>query len=321
MPHIRTSLLSAAAVVGAVLAPAAVAQGAPSTLASELAPTRVAAWEGTAMWSRYNPASNSYTLVTSVGGGAPVAVAVPARTGGPFDLDLGTDRNGNTVAVYSRDGDIYRMNVETGIEQRIKNVSTTRIERDPTIQDGRLAFIRRVNGFDELRLGSITGRSRGRTVLVRKRKIVHAELGEKHIVYVLTGPGPISPEGTTYVRIRNLDTNADRQIYRAVSGGANAARVTRPTYVATPAGFMWARTNQGSGVGNRFVRYTLRGSTFSYARGVKSRYNSTAWAGAALGAIAASTLTGEDSVGSCVDSGVNYCQVELTGPLTFTAGP
>ena len=31
---------------------------------------------------------------------------------------------------------------------------------------------------------------------------------------------------------------------------------------------MWVRTNQGSGTGNRFVRYTLRGSKLTYAQGV-----------------------------------------------------
>jgi hypothetical protein len=158
-------------------------------------------------------------------------------------------------------------------------------------------------------------------VLVRTRRIVHAELGEKHIVYVLTGPGPISDEGTTFVRIRNLDTNADRQIYRATSGGANAARVTRPAYVDSPAGFLWARTNNGSGVGNRFVRYTLRGSKLSYAKGVTPFYNSAAWVNNALGAVTASSLTGEESQGACTDAGKNYCAVQLTGPLTFDAKP
>lgn len=320
MSHIRTSLL-AAAVAGAVLAPAAVAQAVPTSLGAELAPTRVAAWEGTAMWSRYDPATKTYTLVKSVGGAAPVPVGVPARAGGPFDIDLGSDRSGNTLGVYTRGGDVYRLNVETGAERKMKWLSSARAARDPTVQRGRVAFIRRVEGADELRLGSITGSGRGDVVLVRKRRIVNAELGEKHVVYLLTGPGPISDEGATLVRIRNLATKADRQIYKAVSGGANFARVTRPTYVAGPAGFLWARTNQGSGVGNRFIRYALRGSKLTYAKGVRPRYNSTAWAGAAFGAIAASTLEGGESVGNCVDAGVNYCQVELSGPLAFDAKP
>ena len=52
-----------------------------------------------------------------------------------------------------------------------------------------------------------------------------------------------------------------------MSGGANYANTTRPTYVTSPQGFMWVRTNQGSGTGNRFVRYTLRGSKLTYAQG------------------------------------------------------
>lgn len=320
MSHIRRSLL-AAAVAGAALAPAAIAHAAPTPLEAVLAPTRVAAWQGTTMWSRYDPATKTYVLVKSVDGGAALPVGVAPRSGGPFDIDLGTDRNGSTVGVYTRGGDIHRLDVATGAELKITKLASARIDRDPTIQDGRLAFIRRVDGHDELRLASITGTSRGRSVLVRNRRILYAELGERHVVYGVTGPGPISDEGATFLRILNIATKADRRIYKAVSGGANFARVTRPTYVATPAGFLWARTNQGSGTGNRFIRYTLRGSRLAYARGISPRSNSTAWAGAALGAITATTLEGGESVGNCVDAGVDYCRVQRTGPLTFDAGP
>lgn len=315
MSRIRTSLLTAA-VTAAALAPAATAQGAPTQLSIEQATTRVAAWEGTVMWSRIDPATNTYSLLKSVGGGAPLPVGVAPRGGSPFDIDLGTDRNGDTVAVYTREGDIYRLNVETGAELKVKRLSSTSLERDPTIHDGRLAFIRRTGDTDTLRLGSITGRSRGQLVLVRKKTIVSAELGPKHIVYITTGPGPISDEGARFVRIRNLATGADRRIYRAVSGGANYANVTRPTYVAKPAGFLWARTNLGSGTGNRIVSYSLRGSKLSYAKG-NPFYNSTAWAGAALGAVTSTSL--EQT--ACQDSGKNYCFVGLTGPLQFDAGP
>jgi hypothetical protein len=318
--YLRSSLLSAA-VAGAVLTPTVAAQAAPTTLAVEQAPTRVAAWNGTVVWSRFDPATKTYALVKSVDGGAAVPVGVAPRSGTPFDIDLGTNRSGATFGVYTRDGDIYRLNVASGTETKIDKLSSpVLVERDPTIQRGEIAFIRRNRGRDELRIGNTTGASKGSRLLVRRRSILKPELGIKHVVYVVTSPGPISDEGTQSVRIRNLRTGAERQIYRAVSGGANAANVTRPTYVAAPEGFLWARTNNGSGAGNRFVRYTLRGARLTYAKG-SPRYNSTAWAGAALGAATATSISGEETPGACTDAGVAFCRVELTGPLTFNLRP
>ena len=324
MSRICTSLLAAAA-TGAVIAPAAMAQGTPTTLAVEQAPTRVAAWNGVVMWSRFDAATQTYTLVKSVDGGPPVAVGVPARSGGPFDVDLGTNRGGSTFAVYTREGDIYRLNVATGRETRIDRLSSpTRAERDPTIQRGQIAFIRRDRGYDQLRVGNTTSGSRGSRLIVKRRSIVMAELGIGHIAYVVTSPGPVSDDGTKHVRVRNLRTGADRAVYRSVSGGANYADITRPTYVPSPQGFLWARTNEGSGRGNRIVRYTLRGSRFTYARGI-SGYSSTAWAGDALGVATAEAFPGgrqrTEQSPACVEGGVNYCVVGLTGRLEFDLGP
>ena len=268
MLRIRTSLLTAA-VAGAVLATAAPALGAPTQLAVESAVTPVAAWDGVVMWSHYDATAKTYSLMKSVDGGTPTNVAVAPRAKGPFDIDLGTNRSGATYAVYTRDdGDIYRLNATTGSEVKVAKLSSPTIaERDPTIMRGEIAFIRRDRGYDQLRIGDTGSASKGSRLIVKHRSMVHAELSITHVAYVVTGPGPISDTGARYVRIRNLKTGADRQVYRAVSGGANYANTTRPTYVASPQGFMWTRTNQGSGTGNRFVRYTLRGSKLAYAKG------------------------------------------------------
>ena len=318
MPTSRTLLLSAA-LAGAALAPGAVAQGASTTLAVEQAPTRVAAWDGTVMWSRFDAATRTYSLVKSVDGGAPVAVGVAPRATGPFDVDLGTNRGGSTFAVYTReDGDIYRLNVATGRETKIDRLSSpNQVERSPTIQRGEIAFIRHDRGFDQLRIGNTTRGSKGSRLVLKGRSILGAELGIRHIAYV--EQVPTDRERELHVRVRNIRTGADRRVYRAVSGGANAAHVTRPTYVARPEGFLWARTNLGSGRGNRLVRYTLRGSKLEYAQG-SPRYNSSAWAGRELGAATSSTLGG-DAEGACSDVGVAYCKVELSGPLTFDLRP
>jgi hypothetical protein len=313
MTSLRPSLLTVAA-VAATLAPAAAARAA-TVLSTEPAPTRVAAWEGTVMWSQLDPATGNYRLVKSVNGGAPAAVAVPERAGGPFDIDLGTNRSGNAYAVYTRNGDIYRLGVASGVETPITKLSSpTLIERDPTIQRGEIAFIRRDGGFDQLRIGDTTSGSTGSRFLIKKRTILSAELAIKQVAYVEQSGN------SRFVHVRNISTGHDQVVYRATSGGANFAGVTRPGYGSDFNGFVWARTNIGSSTGNRIVRYQLSGSKLSYAQG-SPRYNSTAWAGPQLGAATGSSLDGSDSPGACDDAGIHYCFVTVTGPLSFTLKP
>jgi hypothetical protein len=317
MTNQRTVLLAAVAAVAA-LAPAAAAQAGPATLAVEQAPTRVAAWNGIVVWSHFDAATKTYSLVKSVDGGAPAPVGVAPRGDGPFDVDLGTNRSGSTSAVYTRGGDIYRLDLRTGAEAKVTKLSSPALaERDPTIQRGRIAFIRRDHGFDQLRIGDTTTGSKGSTLVVRRPSIESAELGITHIAYV----EEVGTEfGELRVHVRNLRTRADRQVYRAASGGANFAGVTRPTYVDRPEGFLWARTNLGSNTGNRIVRYALRGSRLSYATG-DSGYNSTAWAGPALGVATTATLDATESEGACIEGGVSSCAVRLSEPLLFDRGP
>ena len=313
MSFLRRCILSVG-LAPAALAPAAAAQAA-TILSTEQAPTHVAAWNGTVMWSQLDPATGNYRLVKSVDGGAPVPVAVPERAGGPFDIDLGTNRSGSTYAVYTRDGDIYRLGVATAVETKISKLSSpTLVERDPTIQRGEIAFIRRDGGFDQLRIGDTTSGSTCSRFLVKKRSILSAELAIKQVSYVEHSGN------SRLVHVRNIRTGHDQVVYRATSGGANFAGVTRPTYDTDANAFVWARKNLGSGTGNRIVRYTLPGSKLGYAAGAP-RYNSTAWAGPQLGAATSSSLDGGDGVNSCDDAGVHYCQVTVTGPLSFALDP
>jgi hypothetical protein len=142
-----------------------------------------------------------------------------------------------------------------------------------------------------------------------KRSVIGAELGIRHVACVESVPAEFRE---VHVRVRNLSTR-DGQVYRAASGGANAVGETRPAYVASPEGFVWARTNLGSGVGNRIIRYTLRGSRLAYAKG-SPRYNSTAWATPARGVATASSLDGSESPGVCSDAGVEYCRLAAHRP-------
>ena len=316
MNSLRNSLLVSVA-AGATLTPAALAQ-APTVLSTEQAPTRVAAWDGTVMWSQKDPATGRYRLVKSVDGAPPTVVAVPQRSA-PFDIDLGTNRSGSTYAVYTRDGDIYRLRVATGAETKITKLSSPALaERDPTIQRGQIGFIRRERGFDQLHVGNTTGASTGSRLLFKHRSILGAELGISHVAYVADDSR--ADGRLLHVHVRNIRTGRDGIVSRASSGLMSQANITRPNLETDLGGFVWARTNIGSGMGNRLVRYRLRGSKLSYAK-ASPTWNSTAWAGTALGAATASSLTGGETQGACEDAGVNYCKVQLTGPVSFTLRP
>lgn len=312
-----TKTLLLTAVVGAWVGSAGPAQ-ADTILSTEQSPTRVAAWDGIVMWSQKDPATGRYRLVKSVGGAAPTVVPVPQRDE-PFDIDLGTNRSGATYAVYTRAGDIYRLRVATGAETKIDELSSpTLAERDPTIQRGRIAFIRRERGYDQLRVGDTTSARKGSRLLVRRRAILGAELGIRHIAYYVDDS---RAEGRLlHVHVRNIATGRDRVVSRASSGAMSMANITRPTLEPDLGGFVWARTNVGSGTGNRLVRYRLRGSKLSYGQG-SPRWSSTAWAGPELGAATASTLAGGETPNACEDAGVRYCKVALTGPVSFTLRP
>jgi hypothetical protein len=276
------------------------------------AATPVAAHDGTAMWSRLDAATGRYQLVTSIGGGVPTPVAVPQRDGA-FDVDLGANRAGNTYAVYTRDGDIYRLDPRTGVEKKLTKLSSPdRAERSPAIWQGRIAFVRHVKGMDQLRIGDTTSVSKGTRLLLERKAIDSIELGSKHVAWTdrfVKG----KPSSQYQVHIRNIATGADRMVYRAGGGGASFTTVTKPAFADSS--FLWAVARKGA-AGSRIVKYTLRTGKLSYAQGTP-RHASMAWAGGALGAIVSDNDAGDPYAGTA-DCG---CGVAYTGPLTFNLKP
>ena len=121
----------------------------------------IAAYGGRLLWSSFDPATQTYGLVTRVGG-ATSAVPVARRTV-PFDADLGPSADGSIVAVYSRCAteitpsgsfgpslygkgrgcDLYVFDFATGHETRLASASAPDAsEFWPTIWKGTLAFAR-----------------------------------------------------------------------------------------------------------------------------------------------------------------------------------
>jgi len=327
-------LLAVVAAGAALALIPSLAHAEPRQLAVEQRATDVAAWNGAVAWSSYDSQAGVYRLVVSRDGAAPQAVPV-APSPVPFDVDLGTNRTGATYAVYSRCSgaptaqtprgtgcDLYRLSLATGRETRLTALSSPRAdERDPTILAGRIAFIRheRYRGYrqDVLRWGDTTSGSHGTTILARGAALSDPELSNDRVAYVKTMGhyGQIEE-----VHVRTLRAGRDKLIYRAKSGGANSAEITGPSVDDHLRSFLWARTNLGSGTGNRFVRYSIASGRLTYAVG-NSRIHSTSWAGPQLGMAYSEALEGTCTENINDPPSASICRVSVTGPLAFGARP
>jgi hypothetical protein len=161
----RLSLIGFA--VAASIPLAAPAQ-ADETIASVARPTPVSALDGRVVWSDYDSAQGVYYL-TERFGGTTARLPVAPRTV-PFDVDLGPEADGKTVATYSRcrreppprdprtgnaiagqqfqwsrarGCDIYMFSFETGAEVRVRYASTRGAsEFLPSVWTDRIAFAR-----------------------------------------------------------------------------------------------------------------------------------------------------------------------------------
>jgi hypothetical protein len=149
----------------ALLAPATAL--ADETVATVALPTPVSAHAERVAWSSFDSARGVYVLMTRVGG---VSSAVPIRPRSvPFDVDLGPDVNGDTIAAYSRCSrepprrnpaignvftqlpdwrrgrgcDLYKFDFATGRETRIATANSLGgSEFLPSVWEGRVAFSR-----------------------------------------------------------------------------------------------------------------------------------------------------------------------------------
>jgi len=155
----RASCLAVLAFVSyAALAGGGAVAHADVTIATVANPTPVSFFGGRLAWSAFDPARNGYLLMTHAGGSTSPVPVQPR--GVPFDVDLGPDEHGDTVAVYSRCGqepagrgipqwrtgrgcDIFKFSFATGRETRIASANGARSsEFLPSIWDTRIAFAR-----------------------------------------------------------------------------------------------------------------------------------------------------------------------------------
>jgi len=143
---------SAVALLAVAAGPAAAADIEIATLPAQ---SSIDALDGHVLWSVQDEGTDVWRLVDySNGVQRPLAVATSAS---PFDADLGHDRNGRLVAVYSRcrsaldeNGanfghrgcDIFRYGFATGREAKVTAVSSRYDEYEPAVWHRRIAFVR-----------------------------------------------------------------------------------------------------------------------------------------------------------------------------------
>jgi hypothetical protein len=142
--------------------------GADATLATLTRPAPISAHAGRVIWSTFDPVAGNYVLMTAARDTPVQRVPVRPRSV-PFDVDLGPDAEGETVAAYSRcyrdpprrrpsvgnaltqmpewsagrGCDLYQFNFATGRETRIAAAnSPSASEFLPAVWKTRVAFAR-----------------------------------------------------------------------------------------------------------------------------------------------------------------------------------
>jgi hypothetical protein len=294
MKYTLPTLLTVAAV--AVLPAAATA----SPLATEQHATSVSTSGDAIAWSRYD--HSRYALMLDQGG--TVAAANVATSKAAFDVDLGTSKDGRLLAVYSRAGRLYQYDVAAGAETKL-GISGTQ----PTVADGRLAYVAHKHGSDTLFL-----RDSGKTKAVYSApRITGVQLSADRLAFV-TNNAPTKLLQTETLRVQTI-TGRSKPIYDARSGGANTADIVGPTFDAGGKHLFWARRNLGSGSGNRYVRYTFASGKTAYALGSDENY-SVSYIDPVSG-FAVAHIPGDDDASRPGGPVI----VDTTGALKFDARP
>ena len=304
MKPIAALLALFALAVGA--APAA----AEERLATESAPFTADAFGGVVAWSSYDAAAKVYRL-RLLRAGAPLAPAVAASPA-PFDLDVGPGPDGAPVVVYSRRGDIFQYDPATGLEQPLAEVNTPGTELHPSIRRDALAFVRRVAGRPVLylRSGGDT-RRQPRPRFKRTLAIEDVDLSDRglFVVYRTDVVRTCCTSATLY----RVAGSKLRHVFAVGSGGANFGQLVTPGVVGRSVYF--ARTNEGSGQGNRFFRYDLRTRRLFAARGT-SRAQSVTWLGDRL--LLSRTSSGCAGPPGEDPTATPTCELLVTDPIRFT---
>ncbi|MBA3328515.1 MAG: hypothetical protein H0T43_09465 [Solirubrobacterales bacterium] len=182
----KRATLTAMLALAVVLPATAQAQLAETPIAQEHGGTLVATYGGWLVWSSYDQSSESWSLVGRAPGSSSIQGLQLASRPIPFDVDLGPDSSGRTVAVYSRcqiepvargqtfasywhrfgrDCRIVKLDLGTGRESTLYRRSGASLIY-PTLWRDRLAYVVRGRLPDDLHLEQRVRRD-GRTVTTK----------------------------------------------------------------------------------------------------------------------------------------------------------
>jgi len=293
--------------IAALLALLALAAGAAPAaaeqrLASEGRPFIADAFGDVIAWSAYDADARVYRLRVSRGG----VVTTPAVDASPgeLQLDVGPGPDGAPLVVYSRRGDIFQYDPATGLEQPLAEVNTPGTELHPSIHRSGLGFVRRVGAKPVLylRRGGDTKRQ-PRPRFKRALAIEDVELSGRGLFVVYRTD--VVRSCCTSATLYRVAGKRLAHIFQVGSGGANFGQLVTPS--VSGRSIYFARTNEGSGTGNRFFRYDLRTKRLFVARGT-SRARSVTWRGDRF------LLSRETFPGGGVEAG----ELVVTDPIRFT---
>ena len=126
---------------------------ADTVISVEPAAPKLSAAAGVLAWSNFDQATGAWFL--AIRRGTLVQRLPVAPRAVPFDVDLGHDARGHLIAVYSRCDrepgfpptgrgcDLYRYDLDAGLERRLAGASTdVASEYLPSLDGGRVAFAR-----------------------------------------------------------------------------------------------------------------------------------------------------------------------------------
>ena len=208
-------------------------------------------------WSSYDAAAKTYALRV-LRGGAAVDTAAVARSGEPFDLDVGPGPDGEPLVVYSRRGDIFQFDPATGAEQPLAEVNTKGTEVHPSISRSALAFVRTPR---DAQGAADAVPAQGRRHAQAAAAEVQGDAGDRG--RRAERPRPVRrlsdrhrAECCTRAVLYRVDGKKLRRLFYVGSGGANFGQLVTPSVVGRSVFF--ARTNDGSGQGNNLFRLDLR---------------------------------------------------------------
>lgn len=316
----RSPLLLSLLAVGLIASPSVFAE--PETLAREQAPFTADAYRDAVAWSSYDTRTKRYRLrVLRAGRDASPPIATSARN---FDVDLGPLPNSNDGigAVYSRcdsrdtNCDVFMVDLQTGSERRVTEVSSPdRDERQPSLYRNVISFSRTASRGRELVYLRFFDRAKSlrQAVPDGRGTVAATELGNgADLAYTWTS---VRGEFRTQYLYRVQGNGRLERVARVGSGGLSQGRITAPSWAG--GALYFARTNSGSGQGNRVYRYSSGRRAYASAQGRPS-YRSLVYQRANR-FITAESLDFDLCTGNINDPPeLSTCLLRRTDPLTFT---